>query len=137
MLAAADVGCTFQLDAAQTHCRAGIGVAERLEQVERLDVFNAQKLRITDQQIRLDLRYGGGSVIAVIARERGAEIIQLVAADVQPRGERVAAEADEVFRAGGERVEKVEAAVAAARALSHLAAETDHDRGQRILLGKP
>ena len=63
VLSSADVAGALERDAAEAHRRPGIGVAERLEQIERADVVDIQQRRVADQKIRLDLRRGSVLVL--------------------------------------------------------------------------
>ena len=59
----------------------------------------------------------------VIFRKSGAKAFQLISTDVQTRRQRMPAEAGQVLGAGGERVVKVKAAVAAAGTFSLVSVE--------------
>ena len=136
MLPAAHGARALQKRAAHAHDGLGVAVAVRLQKIERADAVYLKELGVVNKKVALHLRQGGGLVVLIVFRERRAKIVQLVAADVQPRGERVPAEAQKMLRAGGERLEEVEAAAASARTLADFAVYAYHYRGERILLGE-
>ena len=122
-----------QQHVADAENRLGIAAAIRLKAVQRPHILNAEQVAVTEQKVTADVRLRLRTVFVIIAGECRAERLDLIAADRETRGQRVAAEALQIPATGGERLIEIEASAAAAGALAVFTEKTDHHRRQAIL----